>query len=366
MPPSIKSLLQTPSKKPKMKSWKDTLLPPSATVREAIETVDQAMQIAAVVEDNYKLVGIVTDKDIRQAILRKIRLDDPVTTIMNANPTVGKETDSKEHIIRLFQATNFRSIPIVNESSCLVDIEFLSDVHAPRRPNPVVLMAGGLGSRLHPLTVDCPKPLLKVGDKPLLETILENFIEYGFHKFYISVNYKAEMIENYFGDGSKWEVEIQYLRENKKTGTAGALSLLPTPPQHPIFVMNGDLLTKVNFENLLDFHKQHKAEATMCVREYDLQIPYGVTHIKNHWVVGLEEKPIQAFFVNAGIYVLSPDMLRYIPEDTFFNMTELFDKLIVAQHAVAAFPIREYWLDIGQKEDFERANGEFSHIFSTP
>jgi len=220
------------------------------------------------------------------------------------------------------------------------------------------LMAGGLGSRLGELTKDTPKPLLKVGTKPILEVILENFISHGFHRFYISVNYKAEMIRDYFGDGSRWGVEIRYLHEHKRLGTAGALSLLPDNPTLPVLVMNGDLLTKVNFRQLIDFHNETNSKATMCVREFELQVPYGVVQIANHRLRAIEEKPVQRFFVNGGIYVLSPDMLQFIPEDSFYDMPTLFDEIIARGEETSVFPIREYWIDIGRADDFERANDE--------
>ena len=200
-----------------------------------------------------------------------------------------------------------RHLPIIDESGCLVGLETFEDLLAPTEKNNfVVLMAGGLGERLRPLTETCPKPMLKIGDKPILENILTNFIEYGFRRFFISVNHLAEVVKRYFGTGSDWGVEIHYLQEKHRLGTAGALSLLPQNPSEPIFVMNGDLLTKVNFSQLLDFHFEQKANATMCVREYDFQVPYGVVKIDRHTITAIEEKPVQRLFVNAGIYILEP------------------------------------------------------------
>ena len=205
--------------------------------------------------------------------------------------------------------------------------------------------------------------MLKVGNKPLLETILETFIEHGFKRFFISVNYMADMVKEYFGDGSAWNVQIVYLEEDRKLGTAGALSLLPNRPTAPILVMNGDLLTKVNFRQLIDFHKDHNAMATMCVREYEYQVPYGVVQIDQHRIAGIVEKPVQRQFVSAGIYVIQPDVLDLIPSDSYFDMPSLFDQLIADKKETVAFPIREYWLDIGHIADFDRANGEFQKVF---
>lgn len=225
-------------------------------------------------------------------------------------------------------------------------------------------MAGGVGSRLRPLTDDTPKPMLRVGDRPLLETILENFIEYGFHHFYFSVNYMADVIKDHFRDGSRWGVSIEYLHEVERLGTAGALRLLPGRPPNELLVMNGDLLTKINFSHLLDFHAAHGSSGTMCVKEYELQVPYGVVNIDNHRITGVDEKPVKRFFVNAGIYVLQPDSLDLLPASGYFDMPSLFEKMIASRRETAAFPVREYWLDIGQMADYDRANGEFLKVFS--
>jgi NDP-sugar pyrophosphorylase family protein len=223
-------------------------------------------------------------------------------------------------------------------------------IGAVERPNWVVLMAGGLGTRLRPLTEDCPKPMLPVGGKPILESILESFVEQGFRRFFFSVNYKAEMVQDHFGDGSRWGVRIDYLHEDRRLGTAGALSLLDDRPDAPLVVMNGDLLTRASFDKLLDFHYAQSATATMTVRDYDFQVPYGVVKIDGTQIVSIEEKPVQKFFVSAGIYVLSPSV---------FDMPSLFSRLINEGQKVAAYPLKEYWLDIGRIEEFERAQREW-------
>ena len=217
---------------------------------------------------------------------------------------------------------------------------------------------------LGPLTANQPKPLLKVGQKPILETIMENFIRHGFRKFYFSVNYLGEMIETHFGDGSRWGVRIEYLREQKRLGTAGALSLLPEKPDKPFFVMNGDILTNVDFAQLLHFHVHTGATATMCVRDYDFQVPYGVVRIEGERLARIEEKPVQRFFVNAGIYVLEPPALDLTPADTFFDMPQLFERIVECGQEAAVFPIREYWLDIGRGDDLQRARSEYELHFA--
>lgn len=249
-----------------------------------------------------------------------------------------------------------RQIPVLNENGVVVGLELMDELlRAGERDQWVVLMAGGVGKRLSPITDTLPKPLIQIGKKPILETILENFIDYGFYNFYFAVNYKNQMIKDYFKDGSKWGVRIIYLEEDKMLGTAGALSLLPGRPEKTFLVMNGDLLTKVNFTHLFNFHRESNVIATMCVRGYDFQVPYGVVKIDDRYICSIDEKPIQRFFVNAGIYVLDPSVLDFIPKNQQFDMPQLFDALMRSEKSVAAFPIREYWLDIGRMDDLVRA-----------
>lgn len=349
-----------------MKDWKNILVSPTTSILKAIEMIDaSSMQIALVIDENDRLLGTVTDGDIRRGILKGIPMDGNVQLVMNVKPTVSKLNEGREHLLGIMKTKVLRQIPLVNDEGCVVGVEFLSElIKDSKRDNWVVLMAGGLGSRLGPMTKDCPKPMLRVGNKPVLETILENCKEYGFHKFYISVNYKAEMIERHFGDGGRWGAQITYIREKKKLGTAGALGLLPEKPTCPLLIMNGDVLTKVNFKQLFDFHMEHRADATMCVREYDFQVPYGVVKTDKHKLVSIEEKPLQRFFVNAGIYVLTPKALDFIPKNSFFDMPTLFESLVKQEMETAVFPIREYWLDIGRIDDYDRANGEYQEIFS--
>lgn len=348
-----------------MKDCKKILIWPATPILEAIRVIDESsMQIALVVDEDDRLCGTLTDGDIRRGILKGISLDSPVQQIMNQNPIYAVLNDGLENILALMKMKELRHIPIVDENVRVVGMEILEDlIRLSEKDNWVVLMAGGLGSRLRPLTEDCPKPLIQVGNKPILETILENFIEYGFRRFYISVNFKAEMVKGYFKDGSRWGAEISYINEDRAMGTAGSLGLLPEKPVHPILVMNGDLLTKVNFQQLLDFHQEHRSKATMCVREYDFQVPYGVTRLEKHRLVDIEEKPVQRFFVSAGIYVLEPEILNLIPLGEYLDMPELFKKVIARDLETAAFPIREYWLDIGRMDDLERAKGEYAEVF---
>jgi dTDP-glucose pyrophosphorylase len=341
-----------------MMDWKQICVSPSSPILQVLEVIDSgALQIALVVDREDVLLGTVTDGDIRRGLLRGERLDSPVSSVMNPNPIVASSRDGRQKIYAMMRNKKLRQIPILDDRGRVIKVELLENLmEISRRSNWVVLMAGGLGTRLSPLTDECPKPLLKVGTKPILEIILENFIELGFYRFYLTVNYKAEMIMDYFGDGSKWGVEIRYIRETMRMGTAGSLSLLEETPTEPMIVMNGDLLTKVNFQQLLDYHIEHQAVATMCVREYEFQVPYGVVQVEGHRLESIKEKPVQRFFISGGIYVIDPKALAYIPKKTFYDMPSLFEKLLEERLDTAVFPIREYWIDIGRMDDFQRAN----------
>ena len=220
-----------------------------------------------------------------------------------------------------------------------------------------------MGTRLYPLTQQRPKPLLKVGEKPIIQTIIENFISQGFSDFKICINYLGEKIKDFCGDGSRWNVNIDYIEEDKRLGTAGALSLLPQRPDKPFFVMNGDVLTKVDFVRLLVFHEKQKNLATMCVREYRYQIPYGVVKLDQHRIVDLKEKPVEYYNVNAGVYLLEPAVLDYIPANQYFDMTRLFEVMMERNLQVGSFPLREYWVDVGRMEDFEQAHTDYTEQF---
>ncbi|QXH48305.1 nucleotidyltransferase family protein [Pseudomonas xanthosomatis] len=344
-----------------MKNWKNIVVSPQASLREAILRIDASgIQMALVAEEDMRLVGLLTDGDVRRAILNGQDLDGPVAACMNPRPKTGSALLPRAEVLAMMRRFTFHHLPLVDEKGCLTGLATIDDfLGVEARDNWVVLMAGGLGSRLRPLTESCPKPLLAVGGKPILESILEGFLEHGFRRFFISVNYKAEMIMDYFGDGERWGARIEYLHENERLGTAGALSLLPEKPTAPLFVMNGDLITQANFAKILDFHEQHQATATMAVREYDFQVPYGVVNVEGVNITGIEEKPTHRFFVNGGIYVLSCEAVEAIPQHTFFDMPSLFQRLGGERKKTAAYPLREYWLDIGRLEEYERAQREW-------
>ena len=348
-----------------MIGWEKILLLPTTTIMNAISIIDtSAMQIALVVDHERRLLGTVTDGDIRRGILKGLSLDRNVSEIMYQNPTVVKQGVDKDTIISIMKTKKLLQIPVLDARNRVVGLEIWDELFKARtQDNCVVLMAGGQGLRLRPYTESCPKPLLRVGDKPILETILGNIIGYGFRKFIFTVNYKAKMIEEYFGDGKEWGVQIQYIKEDKKLGTAGALSMLPEKPAKSFIVMNGDLLTKINFQQLLDYHQDHTVKATVCVREYYSNLPYGVVKITDHYIDHLEEKPRQHFFINAGIYVLEPSIISSIPVNTYLDMPDLIRKLLQKNDKVAAFPVREYWIDVGSESDFIKAKSEFNEVF---
>ncbi|RUM72289.1 MAG: alcohol dehydrogenase, partial [Sulfurovum sp.] len=288
-----------------MKKYKKLLLKPTSTIKEALNIIDSgAMQIALVVDENEKLLGTLTDGDIRRGLLNNLTLDESIETIIFKTPTVCTTDDTKEKILEIALAKKLHQIPIVDKDGKLVGIKEVDALLKPEhKSNKVVLMVGGLGTRLRPLTDNIPKPMLKVGNKPILETIILNFKKYGFVNIVLCVSYKSEIIEAYFKDGSAFGVNIEYVHENKRMGTAGALSLAKEKLNEPFFVMNGDLLTNINFENMLEYHLSNNAIATMGVREYDFQVPYGVVETDGVNIVSIEEKPVHQFFVSGGIYV---------------------------------------------------------------
>jgi len=348
-----------------MKNYKNILLKQNSTIKEAMQIIDTgAMRIALVVDENHKLIRTLTDGDIRRALLKNISFDKSIENIAYIKPTVCTIEDTKEKMLEVAIKKKLYQIPIVDKQGKLIDVKEVDELIKPKnKTNKVVLMVGGLGTRLRPLTEDIPKPMLQVGNRPILETIIANFKKHGFTNIILSVNYKSEIIKEYFKDGSNFGVNIEYIDENKRMGTAGALSLIKNKLTEPFFVMNGDLLTNVNFDSLLEFHISSNATATMCVREYDFQVPYGVVNIENSNITTIVEKPIHKFFVSAGIYMLNPECIDLIPKDEFYDMPTLFQKLIDTNDNVISFPLREYWLDIGRIEEYEKANLEYAQVF---
>jgi dTDP-glucose pyrophosphorylase len=342
------------------KKWEEALVEADTSIEKVMGIIaDASLQAAIVVDEKNKLLGMVTDGDIRRGILGGVGLEEPVERVMNKEPTTVLSGADEQIILSVMKNKKIHQVPVVDEEKRVIGLEILDEILSESQyDNWVVLMAGGLGSRLRPLTDDIPKPMIEIQGKPILETILESFVEAGFHRFYITLNYMADKIRDYFGDGSRWGVEIRYYEEDKKLGTAGSLAHLDFSPRKPIIVMNSDLITGVNFKHLLNFHAQQKATATMCVRNYEFQIPYGVVETENYQMKRITEKPEKTYFVNAGIYIFQPEVLRFIPENEHIDMTAIYEKLLKNEKDVAVFPVTEYWQDVGRKEDLQRVRNE--------
>ena len=348
-----------------MEDLRNILLSPGDTILTALNVlVKNARQIALVVEDTDLLIGTVTDGDIRRGLLRQLALDSPVSTIVNRHPVTAPLGTSSEVCFRIMRDRGLRHLPIVDGAGRVRGLEVLGTLLKQIvRHNPVVILAGGRGRRLLPLTERLPKPMLPVGGKPLLAIIIENFAKQGFHDFFVSVNHLGEVIEQHFGDGSRSGVSITYLREDAPLGTAGALGLLPARDGPPVVVINGDIVTTMDFTQLLQFHDEQNADATMCVRSYDYEVPYGVVETDGSRLVGIAEKPVHRFFVNAGIYVLSPPVVGLVAAGEQLDMPDLFQRAVSASRRVVAFPVQEYWMDVGRLSDLEQAARDFPHVF---
>jgi dTDP-glucose pyrophosphorylase/CBS domain-containing protein len=349
-----------------MKRWEITLVTPSTSLRDALRAIDRASShIALVTDENRRLLGTLSDGDARRGFLKGMSLDDPVSGVMHNSPTCASASDDPIAILAKMRQLGLHQIPVLDPAGVVVGLQTVDDFLTPSaRDNWVVIMAGGLGSRLKQLTHDTPKPMLRVGSRPLLETILRGFTAQGFHQFYFAVNYKAEQIERHFGDGASFGVQINYLREQQRLGTAGALSLLPQDPDRPVIVTNADLLTKVDCGAMLDTHNQSGAAATMAVRQYEMQVPFGVVREHEGLIENIEEKPLQHFTVSAGINVLSPQVLKLVPKATYVDMPSLFAAVTESGLHARCHHVDGYWLDIGRPADYERANQDYESVFS--
>jgi dTDP-glucose pyrophosphorylase len=345
--------------------WEQTLVGAGSSLRQALETIDRAgSQMALVVDAGRRLLGTLTDGDVRRGLLKGLRLDDPVAGAMHTAPTCARAGDSRQSILATMRRLGLHQVPVLDANGVVTGLATLDDfLVAQARENWVVIMAGGLGTRLEELTRETPKPMLRIGSRPLLETILRGYAEQGFSRFYFAVNYKAEQIEAHFGDGRAFDVEVRYLREQQRLGTAGALSLLPERPACPVVVTNADLLTKEDFGRMVDLHVDSGAEATMAVRDYEMQVPFGVVRERDGRIEAIEEKPTQRFVVSAGMYVLSPQALDLVPRDRFFDMPSLFTAMVERGLRTRCHAVNGYWLDIGRLHDYERANLDFDEVF---
>ncbi len=341
------------------------LIGPDTTIHTLIKRFNsRAEQIGIVVDEQRRLLGTVTDGDLRRGILRGVTTDAPVREIMNAAPRTLTIDQPRDDVIGFMRRERVRHLPIVDFAGRAVDLISLNKLLGPTpQPYPVVIMAGGEGSRLRPLTEHTPKPMLDVGGQPILETIIRRCAAVGFNDFFISVNYRADVIKHHFGDGHNLGVQICYLHEMTPLGTAGPLGQLPPGITSPVLVLNGDILTKMDPARLIDFHRDAGAAATMGVREYEYQIPYGVVDLDDSEIRGLREKPVSRQFINAGVYVLDQRALELLPKDSASDMPALFTACRAEGLKTLAFPIREYWVDIGHLDDYRRANEDYPVIF---
>lgn len=338
--------------------WRKALLPSEATLQQAIHSLEEtALQIALVISKDGALLGTLTDGDIRRGLLRGLDLNSSIDSIIHREPLVVPPRMSRDMALQLMQANRIHQLPIVDEERRVVGLHLWDELMVPgQRPNLMVIMAGGQGRRLRPHTENCPKPLLQVGGKPMLEHIIVRAKSEGFQNFVLAIRYLGHMIEDYFGDGSRWQVKIDYLREESPLGTAGAIGLLNPRPDVPFLVSNGDVLTDIHYGELLDFHCRHKAVATMAVRLHEWQHPFGVVRTKGVDIVGFEEKPVSRSHINSGIYVLEPGALDLLVAGEYCDMPILFSRLQERSARTIVYPMHEPWLDVGRPADFEKAN----------
>jgi len=337
---------------------------PHKTLVDAVRTIELSTKRLAVVTDKEnKVIGTLTDGDIRRSVLSGNDLNTLVIKAMNKQPATALAGESDGELQDILLKYNIRSIPLVDRNNRYVRTFYETELY--KTDNSVfiektftaaVIMAGGEGNRLRPLTDNIPKPMVDINGIPLLERQIRGLERIGIKTIYISINYLGNIIKDYFGDGSDFGVIIHYLHEDKKLGTAGALSLLPSIDKNgDLLVMNGDILTKSDFVHLYHFHKEHNASITVSAVDYHVNIPYGVIESNGATVTGLKEKPSQRFFCNAGIYAISADMLQKVPAEKFWNMTDLIEQCLVDQENVSVFPVHEYWTDIGTPDDLKSA-----------
>lgn len=339
--------------------WRGAVLSPSASIKQAITKLNETgLQIVLVLDPSDILLGTLTDGDIRRGLLKGLTLDDAIEGAMRTTSFVVPPEMGRDMVLQLMKANRLRQLPVVDAGRKVMGLHSWDEIAVPSFPNSMVIMAGGLGTRLRPHTETCPKPMLLVAGKPMLEHIIERAKTEGFAHFIIAVQYLGHLIEEHFGDGERFGVRIEYLRETKPLGTAGALSLLAPRPELPFIVTNGDVLSDIRYGELLDFHARHAAVATMAVRLHEWQHPFGVVQTQGVNIVGFEEKPIARTHINAGIYALSPEALGSMATNSRCDMPTFFEQLQAEGKRTVAYPMHEPWLDVGRPDDLNRANAE--------
>lgn len=335
----------------------------NSSIRDVIAKMNvSGLGIVLVVDKERRLTGTITDGDVRRAVLAKVGLDQPVTVLLArkagsrfARSITASVAEDRSTYLSILQQHNVRHLPIVDEAERVVGLVTVDDfVPIQALSLRAVIMAGGSGTRLRPLTEDLPKPMLPVGDRPLMEIIIGQLRDAGIKRVHVTTYHNGDKITDYFGDGKDFGIDIAYVAEDRPLGTAGALGLME-PPQETILVINGDILTQVDFRSMLAFHHEHHADLTVAVRPYEVQVPYGVVESEGASVRRLTEKPCMTFLVNAGIYLMEPTVQGFIPKGERFDMTDLIQALLAVGRPVVTFPIREYWLDIGQHSDYVQA-----------
>lgn len=338
--------------------WRKALLKTAATVKDGIGSLDRSgLQIVLIISPDGALAGTVTDGDIRRGLLRGLDLSSPIDAIMNRSPLVVPPQLGRDTVLQLMQANMVHQLPVVDDARRILGLHIWAELLVPgQRPNLMIIMAGGKGTRLRPHTENCPKPLLPVGGRPMLEHIIERAKAAGFHHFVFAIHYLGHMIEEYFGDGKRFGVHVDYLREESPLGTAGALSLLSPHPTAPFLISNGDVLTDIRYDELLDFHVRHGAAATMAVRLHEWQHPFGVVRTDGVDIVGFDEKPVSRSHINAGIYVLEASALSALTAGEPCDMPSLFTRLHEQNARTIVYPMHEPWLDVGRVDDLARAH----------
>ncbi len=340
---------------------------PTLPIIDAVQVLNRAhKRIVAIVDEDGRLIGILTDSNIRHAVLDRIDFGRPVSEIMVRQPLTVPESTSEEQVLALMEKTTLYQIPALDECGRLVRIHFLDDLlhrRGRRAPRVAVVMAGGPGERLRPLTDNTPKPLLTVGDRPILFVILDSLLAAGFDRIYITINYLAERIRDAVAATGRYSHVVSFIEEKERLGTAGALSLLPETPTEPFLVINADLLMRVALDEMVRFHEHEKNSVTVALKEESYIIPYGVATLEGTRIVGMKEKPEMKAFINAGVYVIDPLALGLIPRGSPFDMTDVIKATIEAGRRVGCFPVHEYWQDIGRPTQLEQARQDYSTVF---
>jgi dTDP-glucose pyrophosphorylase len=339
-------------------SWHQAIMPTDSTIQQIIRNLDQvAIKIVLVVNELGELKGTISDGDIRRGLLKGLDLNSSIESVTYPNPVVVPPGMGRETVIQLMVANKIQQIPIVDDQQQVIGLHLWDEITTPITINNLmVIMAGGKGTRLLPHTENCPKPMVVVAGKPMLEHIIERGKLEGFSQFVLAIHHLGHMIEDYFGNGERWDVKIDYIREQSPLGTVGALSLLSPQPDAPFVITNGDVITDIRYGELLDFHSRHAAAATMAVRVHEWQHPFGVVQTEGLEIVGFEEKPVFRTYINAGVYALSPDALNDLVVATHCDMPTLFEQLQAKNQRTVAYPMHEPWLDVGRPDDLKNAS----------